>query len=46
MRSRGIELQEARKMLVLAFASILIDALENAKYEEKIRMDFELAMED
>jgi Fe-S cluster assembly protein SufD len=44
--SRGIQLQEARKMLVLAFASILIDILESAQYEEKIRVDFELAMEE
>ncbi|MDD2358185.1 MAG: SufD family Fe-S cluster assembly protein [Thiovulaceae bacterium] len=44
--SRGIELEEAKKMLVLAFASILIDTLDNAKYEEIIRMDFELAIKD
>ena len=44
--SRGIALEEAKKMLVLAFASILIDTLDNAKYEEIIHMDFELAIKD
>lgn len=46
MRSRGIKIEDARKMLVLAFASILIDTLDNAKYEERVRVNFESAMEE
>jgi len=43
LRSRGISLDEARKMLVLAFADILIDTLTNKEAVEKIHTDFETA---
>ncbi len=39
--SRGIRLQEARKMLVLSFANRLIDTVEDKKYAEEIRKNFE-----
>ena len=43
LRSRGITLDEARKMLVLAFADTLIDTVGNEKAVEKIHADFERA---
>ena len=41
LRSRGISLEEARKMLVLAFADTLIDSVKNKNALEKIHKDFE-----
>ncbi len=43
LRSRGIALEEARKMLVLAFADTLIDTIGNKEVVEKIHADFEAA---
>lgn len=43
LRSRGIALDEARKMLVLAFADTLIDTIGNEKAVEQIHADFETA---
>lgn len=43
LRSRGIELDEARKILVLAFANILIDTVGNDDAVKKIHADFETA---
>jgi Fe-S cluster assembly protein SufD len=43
LRSRGISLDEARKMLVLAFADTLIDTVVNKEAVEKIHADFEAA---
>ncbi|MFT5659681.1 MAG: Fe-S cluster assembly protein SufD [Sulfurimonas sp.] len=42
--SRGIRLEDARKILVLSFANRLIDTVEDEKYRQKIRKDFELLM--
>ncbi|MFT7004082.1 MAG: Fe-S cluster assembly protein SufD [Sulfurimonas sp.] len=41
LRSRGIALDEARKMLVLAFADTLIDTIGNKEAVDKIHADFE-----
>lgn len=43
IRSRGIALEEARKMLVLAFADTLIDTVGNDETVEKIHSNFETA---
>lgn len=43
VRSRGIALEEARKMLVLAFADTLIDTVGNDETVKKIHADFEAA---
>ena len=42
--SRGIKLEEARNMLVLAFANRLIDTVENKIYREKIHESFEFLL--
>ena len=41
LRSRGISLEESRKILVLAFADTLIDSVKNKSALEKIHKDFE-----
>jgi len=41
IRSRGISLEEARKMLILAFADTLINSVKNPEALEKIHQDFE-----
>ena len=41
LRSRGISLEEARKMLVLAFADTLIDSVKNRSALKMIHKDFE-----
>ncbi|MFA6137477.1 MAG: SufD family Fe-S cluster assembly protein [Sulfurimonas sp.] len=43
LRSRGIALDEARKMLVLAFADTLINTVSNKEAVKKIHTDFETA---
>lgn len=43
LRSRGIAESEARKMLVLAFADVLIDSVGEGGIAERIRADFESA---
>jgi len=43
LRSRGIAHDEARKMLILAFANEMIEAVEDRKVVEIIRADFESA---
>ena len=43
LRSRGVVPDEAKKMLVLAFADILIDAVGDGKYAKVIHTDFETA---
>ena len=43
LRSRGIEHDEAQKMLVLAFANALIDTAGDDNIVERIRTDFEAA---
>jgi len=43
LRSRGIVHDEARKMLILAFANELIEAVEDHEVAELIRADFESA---
>ena len=43
LRSRGIALDEARKMLVLAFADTLIDTVGNEEAVKNIHADFEAA---
>jgi len=43
LRSRGITNEEARKMLILAFADTLIESVSNTKALEKIHQDFEHA---
>jgi Fe-S cluster assembly protein SufD len=46
LRSRGIAEDEARKMLVLAFADVLIDSVGEGALSERIRADFEAAYFD
>jgi len=41
LASRGIREEEARKMLILAFADTLINSVTNTKAVEKIHQDFE-----
>lgn len=41
LRSRGIVLEEARKMLILAFTNEIIDAVEDEKIRENIHLSFE-----
>ncbi len=43
LRSRGIAKEEARKMLILAFANELIDALEDERMRERLHASFETA---
>ena len=43
LRSRGISETEARKMLVLAFADVLIDSVGESEIAERIHSDFENA---
>ena len=43
LRSRGIAKEEARKMLILAFANELIDALEDEVMRERLHTSFETA---
>jgi len=43
LRSRGIAHDEARKMLILAFANEMIEAVGDKKAAEQIRADFESA---
>ena len=43
LRSRGIAKEEARKMLILAFANELIDALEEESLRERLHASFERA---
>lgn len=43
LNSRGIEAEEARKILVLAFAQSLIDSIGSSHYVEKINQAFEAA---
>lgn len=43
LRSRGISESEARKILILAFADVLIDGLGDGKLSKRIRADFEAA---
>jgi len=43
LRSRGIAKEEARKMLILAFANELIDALEDETLRERLHASFERA---
>jgi Fe-S cluster assembly protein SufD len=43
LRSRGIPADESRKMLILAFADEMIEAVEDERLAEKIRADFEAA---
>jgi len=42
LRSRGIELQEAKKMLILAFANELIESIKDESAKNLIHRDFEL----
>ncbi|MEJ2500998.1 MAG: SufD family Fe-S cluster assembly protein [Campylobacterales bacterium] len=46
LRSRGIAEDEARKMLVLAFADVLIDGVGEGELAERIHADFETAYFD
>ncbi|SFV56428.1 Iron-sulfur cluster assembly protein SufD [hydrothermal vent metagenome] len=41
IRSRGIALQEARKILILAFANEIIDAIEDESVRESVHLSFE-----
>ena len=41
LRSRGIALEEARKILILAFTNEIIDAVEDEKIRENIHRSFE-----
>jgi len=41
LRSRGIVLEEARKMLILAFANEIIDAIEDERTRESVHLSFE-----
>ncbi|MBA1432972.1 MAG: SufD family Fe-S cluster assembly protein [Epsilonproteobacteria bacterium] len=41
LRSRGIVLEEARKMLILAFANEIIDAIEDERTKESVHLSFE-----
>ena len=41
LRSRGIRLEEARKMLILAFTNEIIDAIEDEKVREAVHLSFE-----
>lgn len=41
LRSRGIALQEARKMLILAFTNEIIDAIQDEKIRESVHLSFE-----
>ncbi len=43
LRSRGITLEEAKKMLVIAFADTLIDTVEDENLMQRIHTDFEEA---
>jgi len=43
LRSRGIAKEEARKMLILAFANELIDTLEDESLRERLHASFERA---
>lgn len=43
LRSRGIAYDDARKMLILAFANEMIEAVEDKEVAEQIRTDFESA---
>ena len=43
LRSRGIAKEEARKMLILAFANELIDALEDEAMRQRLHASFETA---
>ncbi len=43
LQSRGISKDEARKMLILAFANELIDAVEDEALKERIHSSFEIA---
>ncbi len=43
LRSRGIAEEEARRMLVLAFADTLIEGIGDAAYVERVRAEFEEA---
>jgi Fe-S cluster assembly protein SufD len=43
LRSRGIALNEARKMLILAFANELIDAISDKELREQVHNSFENA---
>jgi len=43
LRSRGINRDEARKMLILAFANELIDSLEDEAMRERLHASFEMA---
>jgi len=42
LRSRGIVLEEAKKMLILAFANEIIDAIEDERVRESVHLSFEL----
>jgi Fe-S cluster assembly protein SufD len=42
LRSRGINLQEAKKMLILAFANELIESIKDEKVKNLIHQDFEI----
>ena len=41
IRSRGITLEEARKMLILAFANEIIDDIEDESVRESVHLSFE-----
>ncbi len=41
LRSRGIALEEARKMLILAFANEMIEAIQNGATKERVHRAFE-----
>ncbi len=41
LRSRGIPLQEAKKILILAFANEIIDAIEEKEIQESVHISFE-----
>ena len=41
LQSRGIALEEARKMLILAFTNEIIDAIEDTKTRENVHLSFE-----
>ncbi len=43
LRSRGIAEEEAKKMLVLAFAEVLIDNVGDGEISERVRAEFEAA---
>ena len=43
LRSRGIAQEEARKMLILAFANEIIDTIADAKIREQVHISFENA---